>query len=67
MSDSEDSLALIDAIRYNSSLDEICELIRSGIDVNTQIEDESCEYGSTALMWATLYGHGDGRIARARQ
>ena len=39
-------------------------MIRSGIDVNTQIEDESCEHGSTALMWATLYGREHSEMIR---
>ena len=47
MSDEKDPLALINAIRNRKTVDEIRELITSGIDVNTQ--DKS---GWTALMRA---------------
>jgi hypothetical protein len=54
MSDSEDPLALINAIKNRNTIDEIRELISSGIDVNTQ--DKS---GRTALMKAVCwYEHG---------
>ena len=51
MSDSEDPLALIHAIENRNTLDEIRELIQSGIDVNKQNE-----YGATALIFAAKYG-----------
>jgi hypothetical protein len=59
MSDEEDSLALINAMQNRKTLDEIRELIRSGIDVNTQ-----CKIGQTALIQAAQYGgeHGAGMM-----
>ena len=51
MSDEEDHLALINAIRNNNTLDEIRELISSGIDVNKQDLR-----GKTALMEAAEHG-----------
>ena len=59
MSDSEDPLALINAIKNCNTIDEIHELIKSGIDVNTA----DCD-GWTALMLVARYGreHGAGMI-----
>ena len=59
MSHEEDPLALIHAIRNNNTLDEIRELITSGIDVDKQDED-----GLTALMVTAEHGgeHGAGMM-----
>ena len=57
MSDEEDPLALHNAIQNHNTLDEIRELISSGIDVNKQDE-----WGKTALMFTAEHGgeHGAG-------
>ena len=58
MSDEKDPLALINAIRNRKTVDEIRELITSGIDVNTQDKR-----GRTALMKAVGWGeHGAGMM-----
>ena len=59
MSDSEDPLALIRAIKNRNTIDEIRELIKSGIDV-----DKQDVVGTTALMFTALHGgeHGAGMM-----